>query len=532
MPKVEKLTLADIQARCGQYRVALLSNEYHNSKEKLLFKCLDCSAERSISWSHLALGKSCKSCYHRTRLVPQEVVEASYKKEGYQVQSKYFGQYQKMQILCPKGHVFQGDYLHWKAGKRCPQCRIWKRSLIEIASALSAEQYQLVQTEYHHNKIPLKIVCPAGHATTIWWGNWLKGHRCQECFKTKLIALPEVLDDLQHRGFSMTEKSQLEYINAHTPVTLHCDKGHAFPTRYSYIRNGSGCTVCALSANSSKAERELLERLRDLNPTHKTLLKDEEGTFEVDIFFPEKRIAVEYCGLYWHSTLFIKDDWKHADSRENLYKINRTRHLRKAKRAEALGIQLLTVFEDEYHHRPDLVESIIRSKLGGFKQKLSARSCKVVYNDPRVKEFFDQNHLQRSTPHIFCAALEYEGQIVGALSLGKPARAHVTQGLEIKRLAFNQGTTVMGGTERLWLACLSQIPDNVTEIISFCDRRYSNGGVYARLGMTLRRETGATPHIVDKWKRLRYQTFAGKPQELSKYGLIYDCGHQRWEWHR
>ena len=65
-----------------------------------------------------------------------------------------------------------------------------------------------------------------------------------------------------------------------------------------------------------------------------------ENNKELDIYIPSKKLAIEYCGLWCHSSNISK---KHQtiDPKSSTY------HYNKYKQCKDMGIQLLTIFETE-----------------------------------------------------------------------------------------------------------------------------------------------------------------------------------------
>lgn len=57
-----------------------------------------------------------------------------------------------------------------------------------------------------------------------------------------------------------------------------------------------------LLSNISYEEKEIVEFIKSFyNGTVEENVKDVISPYELDIFIPEKNLAIEYCGLYWHS---------------------------------------------------------------------------------------------------------------------------------------------------------------------------------------------------------------------------------------
>ena len=76
---------------------------------------------------------------------------------------------------------------------------------------------------------------------------------------------------------------------------------------------------------------------------------------ELDIYYPEKKIAIEFNGDYWHS---------------DKYKSNKY-HYNKFKQCYDLGITLVSIFEMEWAAKENLIKLYIRDLFNGITNKLS-----------------------------------------------------------------------------------------------------------------------------------------------------------------
>lgn len=70
---------------------------------------------------------------------------------------------------------------------------------------------------------------------------------------------------------------------------------------------------------------------------------------ELDVFIPEKYVAIEFNGVYWHSEECGKD--KHY-------------HYNKGLACKEKGVQLLQVWEDDWARNPELIKRMLAHKLG------------------------------------------------------------------------------------------------------------------------------------------------------------------------
>lgn len=311
-------------------------------------------------------------------------------------------------------------------------------------------------------------------------------------------------------------------------VTAKCPKGHDVRVLYQGIERGLWCVTCHGSFAEDDFARQVESIIgRPLVRNSRTLI----APAELDIYDPVAKLAIEYCGLYYHSTAIENNSpGQHAD---------------KLKACQENGIRLLTVFEDEWLEKPEIVLDRIRHAFGVAAVKLDARKLTVREVDAATtRAFFEATHIQgAATQHVYAVGL-YDGErLVQCMSLGRPSRAHVMTAdtLELKRLAALPGISVRGGAARLFRRLTAWALENGYQSIkSYCDLRYGTGRVYEALGFTL--TTTSKPSYWYVKGRHRYSAISKRktPEErltgLKEYELreqqgyfrIWDCGHQAW----
>jgi hypothetical protein len=254
---------------------------------------------------------------------------------------------------------------------------------------------------------------------------------------------------------------------------------------------------------------------------------------ELDLYDSDKKIAIEYCGLYWHN----------EDSPEPR---NRKYHYYKYKKCKDNGIQLLTIFDDEWNNKQNIIKSVILSKLGVFETRLYARKCIVKEIDKKsFGNFCDQYHIQgKNSLSLVCFGLFYNNELVGVIDLGRHHRKKEQTSLVLTRLCFKEGYQIVGGSSKLLSACVAYCKkNNIKNIISWSDNRWSNGNIYKNLGFIWQEDLNPDYSYVNfknPKKRLSKQSQkkgnTDCPKEISELdwaksrGLsrIWDCGKTRW----
>jgi len=180
---------------------------------------------------------------------------------------------------------------------------------------------------------------------------------------------------------------------------------------------------------------------------------------ELDIFIPSHNLAIEVNGIFWHSAQAGK---------------NSKYHVSKTNMCESKGITLLQFWDAEISSKPEIVKSVIQSKLG-MCERIYARKCTVVeLSNSEAREFFERTHMQGHALASNTLALTVDGQIMCAASFTKP-RFNKSADWELLRFSSELGITVVGGASKL----LSRIDGS---IISYANRRWSRGQLYTAMG--------------------------------------------------
>lgn len=248
---------------------------------------------------------------------------------------------------------------------------------------------------------------------------------------------------------------------------------------------------------------------------------------ELDIYIPSKKFAIEYHGLYWHSSINIESE----------------HHKSKFLKAKNADIDLFQVFEDEWRDKKDICKSIIRQKLGIQKNKLFARKLNLVKNIPskEVQGFLEKNHFQGrcSNPTFSVGLQDSMGNLIFVMtSRDLMSNSHSDNNkLEVTRVCSLADTVITGGFSR----CLKRIikfavNEGYTSIVSYSDCMYSGGDVYRKHGF--KKISHSPPNyyytdFVNRYKKYGYRAKKGKsePEIVAELGLhkIYNAGTIRWE---
>lgn len=258
------------------------------------------------------------------------------------------------------------------------------------------------------------------------------------------------------------------YVSSKERVEIECENGHTFKCMPNSLQQGVWCPNCV--HHISKGQQDLFDYVKSILNCE-VLMTDRKliAPKEVDIYVPSKGIAIEYHGLYWHSSA--------------MERYARTSTYEKWKLCKDQGVQLITIFEDEWIRKQDMVKDLIAIKLGVAKLiKLNARSMDVVEVDQSEADlFFEQNHMSGSVNHKSALGLKKDGVLFACASF----RRNFNHEFELARFATLRGVVVRGALGKI----LSQCKE---DIVSYSDNRFSWGQVYERLGFAEVTKSGPT----------------------------------------
>lgn len=246
--------------------------------------------------------------------------------------------------------------------------------------------------------------------------------------------------------------------------------GHVFKGsgRYPFLER---CRICN-SRYRSKPELAIINFLREndiqnIHPNIRNIIPYRE----LDIYLPDYNLAIEFDGLYWHSSNNIKNDKK-----------IKNQHLTKTKMCENRNIHLLHIFENEWENERtnSIWKSILKNKLN-LSQKIFARKCQInIVNKNETKQFLLENHLQGYTPSSINIGLFYNNELYAIATFGFP-RYNKKYVWELLRYACKKEFTVVGGFGKI-LSYFKKY--NYGSIITYADKRYSSGNLYKKCGFT------------------------------------------------
>lgn len=424
-------------------------------------------------------------------------------------------------IKCKEHGIFPQMVSNHLAGKGCDKCareknglsrRKGKESILEDFHNAHGDSYGYenltennlvtdvinIFCKKHQEYFPQSIV---SHS---------KGHGCPKCgmdrsndFKwdTKDSFVEKAMEIHFDVKYKLTY-DKFTYVDSKTEGVVTCEKHGDFKVKpNSHLSAKQGCPKCT-PKNTSKAETEVYTFISEYikaEQSNKSILKKRE----LDIYIPSLKLAIEFNGLYWHSDKFVEDDY----------------HLQKLKLCEEKGIKLIQIFEDEWRDKKEIVKSRLLNLIKANPNKIYARKCQIKeVTSKESSKFLEENHIQGKLGAQVRLGLYYGDELVSLMTFGS-LRKNLGQTAkeghyELLRFCNKLNTTVVGAASRLHK--YFEKTHKPKEVISYADRRYSNGDLYYNLGYDF--VSNSKPNYFYTKGTIREGRFGHRKSELVRQG--------------
>lgn len=276
----------------------------------------------------------------------------------------------------------------------------------------------------------------------------------------------------------------------HGDVEIDCI---TFYNRAYRNRKGKRCIICNPISSFSSLELEFEEILINLNI--KNYIKNTKkplGGLELDFYFPDKNLAIELNGIYWHSEL-------HKD---------KNYHKNKTELCENKGIRLIHLWEDDIYEKRNIIISFIKNIFEKTERKIYARNCQIKNIDSKTyRSFLNNNHIQGSINSSVKYGLFYKDEIVSIMGFGKLRSSlgskNKNNEYELHRFCSLLNTNVIGAASKILKLFENEYKPSL--VISYAKRDYSVGNLYKKLGFELVKITDPGYYwIIDDKRKHRY----------------------------
>ncbi len=260
---------------------------------------------------------------------------------GFDPDTLTLGSHKNVWWKCGYGHEWQATISNRTIGRGCPYCASKKvlkgfNDLQTVNPALAKEwNYE------KDNGLTPEDVTPSSNRK-VWWKcnkghEWQasinsrnKGHGCPYCSGLYVI---KGKNDLQTVNPTLAKEWNCEKNNDLTPrdvltnsekkVWWKCQKGHEWQATITNRNRGRGCPICNSERQTSFPEYVIVYYIKKygLDVIHSYKAKG----YELDIYIPSRKIAIEYDGYFWHKNKTDKDLEKNQKCLQDGIKLYRIR---------------------------------------------------------------------------------------------------------------------------------------------------------------------------------------------------------------
>lgn len=501
---------------------------YKNNKTDVTIICPSHGEFSQKPNNHLS-GHGCTYCGNNLPHTTEEFIAKAKKVHGdtyIYAESKYKGLDHKVSIICREHGRFSQTAHHHIKGAGCPKCsdnyKLDTNTFISRAKETHGDRYDYSEVEYSHAKGKVKIGCYEHGYFMQACDFHLQGGGCPDCGGTKPHTNETFIEKAQSVHGDRYDYSKVEYVNSKNKLTVICpDHGEFVQMASTHTIAKAGCPKCACTF--SKAEQQLADTLEShgltLLRSNRSILKG----LELDIVIPEKKIAIEYNGIYWHSEEAGKD---------------RHYHLGKTKSAAEAGYRLIHVWEDDFNQDPDREINFILNACGVTERKSVYARKTEIKEVPKSEavSFLNKYHIQGSVGCSERLGTYLDDELVSVTLFTKRA-----YGYELVRHASK--LKVIGGLGKVVKHFHRKYN---TEIHSFCDMSRHDGKSYEAAGFTKQGELKPDYKYVVNGKREHkfgfrrasiavkfpevYSESKSESQMMSEVGIpkVWDCGKKRY----
>lgn len=324
--------------------------------------------------------------------------------------------------------------------------------------------------------------------------------------------------------------------NGHYHIMCDIGNNHTFEINFNlfHLRNMYGNVLCTICNNPNDRKKSSFQiQVENFLQTNNIeyIINDRKilNGKEIDIYIPEHKIAIECNGLYWHSEIF-KDKKYHYNKFIECKKNN---------------IKLINIWEDDWLHKRNIVESILLNNFNKIKEKIYSRKCDIkVINDTKlVKNFLNNNHIQGFSPSSIKVGLFYENELVSLMTFSH-RYINKKRTLELVRFCNKINTIIHGSFSKLISFFNNNFNKQNEKIITYADLSMFNGNVYSKYNFE--KSNNITPNyywVVNGVRKHRFNynkkklIKQGFDENMTEYDIMHSLGYykiwgvgiQKWE---
>lgn len=157
--------------------------------------------------------------------------------------------------------------------------------------------------------------------------------------------------------------------------------------------------------------------------------------------------------------------------------------------------QKFKIYEDWWGAKPAVVISKVQSIIG-VSERIFARKTKVLKIDkPTCDAFLDENHIYGTTKAKHKIGLFYLSELVAVATFSAQRNLDVGRSAELIRFCSKNGTTIVGGLDKLIKFYIKTYMPN--HIMTYIDKDWGSGKSFLNLGFNFTAEREAIYYCIN-----------------------------------
>ena len=388
----------------------------------------------------------------------------------------------------------------WKGKRYKPQKEKYYNTIYEEAKS---EGFIILtgMEEYKFGNEKLQLQCKNGHIIEVTYKEWKKGRRCYKCKEDK--KEDRIKKICKNKNFELIDYGK-------DKIRFKCENGHFNEITLSNFYKEQNCGKCDL--NASDLEYEVRNILDLYNIDYVPNSKDIIPPYEIDLYLPKYKLAIEVNGFPSHT--------------ENIGGKDRKYHLMKTGKCRKNGIQLFHIFIDELIYKKNLIVNKILYLTGKINSRKYARNCDIKeISSKEAKDFCENNHLQGYQSSSIKLGAFYNGELVSVMTFRKYIFDKENFSYEISRFCSDG---VIVGIAGKFIKYFFEHYD-FSYIISYADKRYSLGKVYEKLGFVHLKDTPPNYWYINRHTLQRIHRFSFRKDKIKEKFDFFDENLSEWE---
>ena len=213
---------------------------------------------------------------------------------------EYNGDNKKVKIICKIHGEFEQTPGNHKSGKGCPKCKGKKLNNIDIINEfkkIHGDRYDYFCVNYVNGVTKVKIKCVEHGVFEQTPSMHKSGQGCKKCYGKEKLNHNIVIDNFLKTHGKKYNYSKVNYVNAHSKVSIICPEHGKFEQTPNNHKNGNGCPQCNESNGETKVRVFLEKNNIFYIPQHKFFNCKNSLSLPFDFYIPDANICIEFNGL-------------------------------------------------------------------------------------------------------------------------------------------------------------------------------------------------------------------------------------------